>query len=870
MAPASSSARVAAYLRSEPLDSGDVVSSEDGSLYPITKPTWFAFVDDAPKAFFAHPCRYIFIDVEAGTLDAVAESWPPDINGVSMWNRASSGPYVVEVLSIHDNLLPASAFVSNAPRGDYGDAPDTSEAYAGVAGQFPTRYATTNGYKRQPGCHTLQTGGETLGTRVSAEVDAMDPNDPDGVPNLVDADSDERAYVVLDGLETRLAFTVSVAATAPDTDRYLNVLIDFDQSGSWGTGASGPEWPIANLMLDVAPGTSPTVITPAFSWGRDSVRSSPVWMRALLSRQSVDASRYDATVGWDGSGQFEHGEVEDFFVFLMENPPTPTEISWPPAPGLPPGGGGGGNGGGAPPAPGPEKGPCGYDVKYHVLVINCGDNARDLARGTPIVGASCEALRGAANDQGYSESGNLSPSGAGDGRTTLANIAEAFENLAAGVKCGDHVLIYICGHGREDGGIAIKDSSGQTQEVMRPTDNGKANDGKDNSLKDFLGKIESCPDQDCEKPGCCCHVTVIIESCFAGNFDVDGVTGEGRAVVGTSTDTEAWATSQGGVYTRGLVEGMRDEKSDTDDPPDGVDPMEAHEKGEKSISDGNKVRGGKAQQPWEDSQQCECRCPCEPDIDVDKWVWNEASDRWVDQIEAEPGDTVRFRVEIENTGKCRDLVNLEMIDSMAGCLDYAGEARLDFDGDEGAWEPDRVWQSGGGTLLLWDLSGLPPLSPGEVVGIEYDAEVVEPGPNLNKATSSAHCSVDYSIVVSSADMAAVMVHGGAPLPPSPEDVLEVHLEIEAESHVGPGGCSSVVHLQISAQDLSGGEYPVTGASLQVNGIPWYNSGPVSTPFFSKTLQLEAECGQPFTFVLTAVNSESVHASTADHIVTPLP
>lgn len=868
--PASSSSRVAAYMPSEPLVAGDVVTSEDGSRYAITDPTWFAFVDDVPQAFFAHACRYVFIDAASGDVEVVSESWPPDINDSPMWNHPAGGWHLVEVLSIHDVPLPASAFVSNAPRGDYGDAPDGSQAYAGVAGQFPTRYATSTGYQRLPGCHTLKTGGETLGTGVSAEVDAMDPNDPDGVPNLVDADSDERAYVILDGVESRLAFTVSIGATAPDVARYLNILIDFDQSGKWGTGSSGPEWPVANLKLDLAPGSSATIITPAFSWGSGSARMSPVWMRALLTRQAVDKARFDSATGWDGSGEFEFGEVEDFFVFLMENPPAPTEGQWPPEPGLPPGGGGGGGGGGAPPAPGPAKGPCGYDVKYHVLVINCGDNSRDLARGMPIVGASCDAVSGAAEDQGYSQAGSLSPGGAGDSKTTLANIGNAFDDLKANVKCGDHVLIYICGHGREDGGIAIKGPSGQTQEVMRPTDNGKANDGKDNSLKDFLNKIPACPDEDCEKPGCCCHVTVVIESCFAGNFNVDGVTGEGRAVVGTSTDTESWATSGGGVYTRGLVEGMRDEDADTDDPPDGVDPMEAHENGEESVSENNKARGGKAQQPWEASNQCECKCPCEPDIDVDKWVWNDATDRWVDQVQAEPGDVVRFRVEIENTGKCRDLVDLEMVDNMAGCLDYAGNATLDFDGDEGDREPDRIWNAGGGSLLFWNLSDVDPLSPGDIIGIEYDAEVVDPGANPNKATASGHCSVDYSVVVSSADLAVVMVSGESPLPPSPEDVLEVNLEVEAESHVGPGGCSSLVVMHLSARDLSGGEYPVTGASLQVNGIPWYHSGPISTVFYSKTLQMEAECGQPFDFVLDAVNSEGGHAITAGHIVAPLP
>ncbi len=174
--------------------------------------------------------------------------------------------------------------------------------------------------------------------------------------------------------------------------------------------------------------------------------------------------------------------------------------------------------------------------------------------------------------------------GAGNSKTTLANIGKAFDELAAKVKCGDKVLIYICGHGRKDGGIAIKSPSGKTQELMKPKDEPGREDGKDNSLKDFLDKIPSCPDEDCEKAGCCCDVTVILESCFAGSFKDADVGGEGCKVVGTSDKTEAWATYPGGgVYTRGLVEGMRDPASDADDPPNGVEPSEAHENGKKSI-----------------------------------------------------------------------------------------------------------------------------------------------------------------------------------------------------------------------------------------------------------------------------------------------
>ena len=868
--PASSQSNVSAHMPSQYLEAGDVVRSEGGARYSIDGPTWFVFIDDAPEAFFAHSARYVFIDALTEEYDTVAESWPPEINGFSMWDSQAHDWYVVDILSILDAPMPLDATTSNAPVGDYGDAPDGTDAYYGIPGQYPTLYSTTNSVLDRPGCHTLNVGEETLGHAVSAEQDALDPADPDADPNLVDADSDERAFVILDGSDSRLAFTVSVKRTAPDMHRYLNVLLDFNQDGIWRDATNGPEWAVTNLTVTVAPGDSETVITPAFKWGANRVRMSPVWMRALLSRTTIDPNLFTSHGGWDGSGAFSYGEVEDHFVFLMEKPPPPTSIRWPPAPGLPPGGDGKKNGGGQPPAPGPAKGPCGYDINYHVIVINCGDNGRDLARGTPIVGDSCDAVRGAAADQGYNEVANLSPGGSGDSKTSLGNIGKAFDDLASSVKCGDHVLIYICGHGREDGGIAIKSPGGTTQEVMKPTDNGAKDDGKDNSLKDFLGKIPSCPDEECDTPGSCCNVSVVIESCFAGNFNVDGVTGEGRSVVGTSTDTESWASYPGGgAYTQGFVEGMRDSDTDTDDPPNGVEPMEANENGKESVSESNRARG-KGQEPWEDSQTCDCKCPCQPDIDVDKWVWLDFEGEWVDQIAVEPGDRVRFRVEIENTGECRDVIDLEMIDQMAPCLEYAGNATVDFDGDVEDIDPDQMLRSSGGTVMRWGLLELGPLSPEQVVGIEYDAIAVEPGPNLNKATASGHCSVDYNTLVVSADLALVMVYAEETVPPTPGDVLEVELVIEAESYGEGQECQSYVTVHMTARDLTGGSYPVEHVSLQVNGLPWFDSGPVSTTVYSKTLGFEADCGQPFDFLLMAINEDGMQATATKSMATPLP
>ena len=64
------------------------------------------------------------------------------------------------------------------------------------------------------------------------------------------------------------------------------------------------------------------------------------------------------------------------------------------------------------------------------------------------------------NDQGYNSVGSLGPK-AGGSQNSIENIDAAFETLKSQVKCGDHVLIYIVGHGNkasdEDGpGINLK------------------------------------------------------------------------------------------------------------------------------------------------------------------------------------------------------------------------------------------------------------------------------------------------------------------------------------------------------------------------------------------------------------------------------
>jgi PKD repeat protein len=854
--PAASEDRISAFMLSEPLVAGDTVSSESGASYDIATKTWFIFIDDNPQAFYAHATRYVLMDARDGSYTIYNDSWPPEINGYSMWNDQLGRGHLIELWSVLDIPVPLTPVASDAPDADYGDAPDGQDAYYGIPGHFPTLYHTTNSHFSLPGGHTLNVGEEMLGLRVSAEVDALDPHDPDGRPNLVDADKDERIYVIMEQNQARLAFTVSVSLGAPDMTRYANALIDFDYSGNWSQSSYGVEWVTVNLEVDVDPGDSETILTPLFSWANPTPPTSGVWMRLALTRTEVDESLFASVGGWDGSGQYAYGEIEDHFVCLTAMPPLPENvIHWPPPP---PNGNGNGNGGGGEP-PGPTKGPCGYDINYLVLVINCGDKYSHIAQGTPIAQEASSSMADVAQEQGYTSAGNLGP-----GSNSLNDIAQAIKDLAAQAKCGDHVLIYICGHGgkqsssRPEGGITIYNSSGgKTGEVLTPSD-----------LADMLGEFNSCKDADCGTPGCC-HVSVIIESCYAENFNVPGLNDqEGMVVSGSSSDTPAQGCMPGGgVYTAGFVNDSRDPDADQDDPPNGVDPAEAHSSAEDAV-EANNNRTGKGQQPWSEGDWCDCKCPCQPGIDVEKWIWFEQGG-WVKEMEAELGQAIAFVIEIENDGVCRDIIDLEIVDVLDDCLDYAGEPVLYYNGmPMGYRPPDDISAVAGGTQLTWDLSNdIDALSPGETLAIEYYAEAILPGLNTNEVFGSAHCSYNYDNIVTDQDYVAIWVGGEI----EPEDVLYGYLGAETGCtciELDCVGCESTIFFY--AQDLTQGTYPITYVALYIGG-GLFDIWEPNAPYFEYTIPyMEVPCYGLINVTMVARNSIGLEIETSVLIDTTEP
>lgn len=265
-----------------------------------------------------------------------------------------------------------------APVADYGDAPDSMDAgyYAPQSGAVPgvivwggmgtqARFPTVweDGLTDSVfGPLTLDVDDFWIGRFLamansadipSVEVDAIDPADPDGPPNLnrpgrtnpplqgrADCDRENGAHnpqatgcrpvppfiippngwlVILVANPPIAWFITSVTANttlAMEGPAHWNTLFDLDQSGTW----DGPrEWISQDVPFNLIPGRPTLLVTRGFQWPSSGAPFGrlifPVWMRNMAT-----AERVQDVVGmpdWDGRGTrdgFDRGEVEDYFL----------------------------------------------------------------------------------------------------------------------------------------------------------------------------------------------------------------------------------------------------------------------------------------------------------------------------------------------------------------------------------------------------------------------------------------------------------------------------------------------------------------------------------------------------------------------------
>ena len=81
------------------------------------------------------------------------------------------------------------------------------------------------------------------------------------------------------------------------------------------------------------------------------------------------------------------------------------------------------------------------------------------------------------------------------------------------------------------------------------------------------------------------------------------------------------------------------------------------------------------------------------------------------------------------------------------------------------------------------------------------------------------------------------------------------------------GCD--VTISFWAEDISSGDsYPVTDVVLGLDGVPSYDSGPISKNYFEYEYELESDCGQTIEIEIIAMNLIGLEAIAADSITTP--
>ncbi len=239
--------------------------------------------------------------------------------------------------------------------GEWGDAPEGSVAYpfliVPVTGQFPTcaGVGPAGIVYHGPLCWAHFPGTPTL---FDFEFDGNASN----CPNFPPYDADE-CFVDDAGLMFPDPYTIdatlnvvpcpqatgfplgnicTVAQWGIDIDimvtntmpcvGYVNVLMDWDQSGTWAGSSNCPGiGPAAeHILVDHpvpigygGPLSGLPIPPPSFLIGPND---QFVWCRFTISEALVGS-------GWDGSGSFEDGETEDYLLEIHDPTPTETE-SW--------------------------------------------------------------------------------------------------------------------------------------------------------------------------------------------------------------------------------------------------------------------------------------------------------------------------------------------------------------------------------------------------------------------------------------------------------------------------------------------------------------------------------------------------------------
>jgi len=355
------------------------------------------------------------------------------------------------------------------------------------------------------------------------------------------------------------------------------------------------------------------------------------WVRVALTRSAVDGTPFGGD-GWDGSGGFEYGEIEDhYFIFLPWYGPgdddddddddddtgdddddtgddNDDDVIGPVEPPIGPAG--------DDVQPKDCKYVCPTDeieipVECKALVINLGDTPGN--RWMERNGEKAQDFF----QQYY-----------GDGNSTLLNrptadqALEAIENFFSGMKCLDELFVYIVGHGGRSGYIRAQNGG----------DRFKVKD-----LNDKIGDHSHCPEGmdyyagECQQPGYC-NLNFLIQSCYSGNFidgddtlELDGV----NVLTSASKSKKSCGTPTGdGSYlSNAFWDAHKNGKAD--DPPGGNDDGEVSN--EEAMEWAKENCGGPDSDP-QTHAGADCDCVCVSP----EWGWEDPENDMI--FWYEPGD----------------------------------------------------------------------------------------------------------------------------------------------------------------------------------------------------------------------------------------
>lgn len=234
-------------------------------------------------------------------------------------------------------------------------------------------------------------------------------------------------------------------------------------------------------------------------------------------------------------------------------------------------------------------------MNYYALVLIGPDNA-----GETMMRADHEATPGFFAARGYNTTTYSDADSDPTNNVTAARINNWINSLS--LVCVDRVLIFISTHGYSK------------SDNVHGKVHFRSFDLTGDQLKLMLDKIPACSGELCDTPDKSCHVTVMLDTCFAGSWlTAGGISGTGRTIMASSlaSETSKGSQTKGGAYSVAfrecsLAAGGKPAGADADG--DGnVTPKEAHE--------WVRPRLKRQTVPAASDGECPCFCPIQPPDD---------------------------------------------------------------------------------------------------------------------------------------------------------------------------------------------------------------------------------------------------------------